>query len=109
MDCPDCGSARVTSEVGPDQAIGTSLETAVFRAGEGDSVHIVRQCWDCEWRETRTITVDSVTTEDGDEEVIEQRRLVSQLLAAARSIEDRERLRSLLDDARDEAERQNKP
>jgi len=104
MDCPDCGSTKITSEVGPEQATGTNLETAIFSADEGSSVQVVHQCWNCGWEETRTVTVDEVTVKHGDKEVIEHSRLVSQLIAAAQSIEDTDKLERLLDDAQTEAE-----
>ena len=105
MDCPDCGSAKVTAEVGPEQSTRTSLEAAVFSADEGSSVQVVRQCWNCGREETRVITVDEVTLKHGDEKVIEHSRLISQLVASAQSIEDTDKLQSLLDDAQTEAER----
>lgn len=83
MICPECSSPSVSLEVGPT-GIGR-LSTQVVRAQQGGSIEVVRACWICGWRETRTILVDSIHVEAGDEEVATRERLLDELydLAAA--------------------------
>lgn len=85
MNCPDCGSQSVSVEVGPS---GTGqLVHLVVRADEADSIELVRCCWTCGWQETRVVSVDTVTVDPGDQQVVAREQLLDELIAAASSLD----------------------
>lgn len=100
MKCPDCGSPSVSVEVGPS---GTGrLVHLVGRADEADPIEVVRCCWTCGWRETRVVSVDTITVDPGDPQVAARERLLDELIAAASSL-DRAALEAALTDVKKHA------
>lgn len=88
MNCPGCGSASVSIEVGPT---GTGrLVALVVRADEGDAIEVVRACWTCGWREAREVVVDSIAVQPGDPDVVTRRRLVDRLTENVSGLEEDE-------------------
>lgn len=88
MNCPECRSSSISLEVGPT---GTGrLTSQVVRTQQGGSIEVVRACWTCGWREIRTLLVDSIQVEAGDEEVATRERLLDQLSEVASALDTAE-------------------
>jgi hypothetical protein len=85
MDCPACGSS-VTLEVGPDRPLSTSLSDAVLAAEEDEQIEVTRDCWDCDWHETRALRVTSIDMTAGDETAIERAALIDEITDELASI-----------------------
>lgn len=72
-------------EVGPT---GTGrLVPLVVRADEADRIELVRACWTCGWRETRVVSVDTITVEPGNEQVAARERLLNELIEIASNLD----------------------
>lgn len=84
MICEECGSSSVSLEVGP-AGIG-GLSTQVMRMEQGSSIQVVRACWTCGWRETRTIVIESIRIDPGDESVATRERLLDELVEVASTL-----------------------
>lgn len=88
MNCPECESSFVSLEVGPSGL--ARLSRQIVRAKQGGSVEVVRACWTCGWRETRTIVVESIRIEPGDEEVATREQLLDELSDVASTLDTAE-------------------
>lgn len=111
MDCPECGSATVTidldSDPGSDIPPTLSITDAILELAESEAIGVTRLCWECGWRETRTVTVDAVDVESGDESVAERRRIIKGVNAELEQIDESASLREVL--AETERVRQQEP
>ena len=82
MECPDCGVEALSIE--PDD-VRTDLSTrplnlteTLFKLYGGTTIDVTSHCWVCGYREVRTVTVESVDAQAGDEAIINQEHLLSQ-------------------------------
>ena len=82
MECPDCGVEALSIE---PEDVRTDLSTrplslteTLFEIDEGTTIDVNRHCWVCGYQEVRTVTVESVDSQAGDETIIDQEHLLSQ-------------------------------
>ena len=100
MDCPECGSATVATDLdadpGSDIPPTLSITDAILKLAESEAIGVTRRCWECGWRETRTVKVAAVDVESGDESVVERRRLIEEVTAEVEQIDENASLREVL-------------
>jgi hypothetical protein len=100
MDCPECGSATVTidldSDPGSDIPPTLSITEAILELAESETIGVTRLCWECGWRETRAVTLDTIDVESGDESVAERRRIIKKIKTELDQIDESASLREVL-------------
>lgn len=87
MDCPACGGP-VSRDVGPDRPPTTPLAEAILSADEDECVGVTQTCWNCGWQEDRQIRVTSITTSDGDLDVVARATLIDELTDELKAIDE---------------------
>lgn len=99
MNCPQCNS-NITMEVGPERPLSASLVDTLITAEEDEQVDINRDCWQCGWREKRSVRLETIEITNGDTHVVERSTLMNEIMNELETIESLTTLRDALAEVR---------